>query len=621
MEYSVGSVSGVCGIMVMDLCISEGFLGCFRAKCWINWIFWLCGIVFLNRVSSLSQNISVPDQLSAGSYVGKIGNGLTGVSGPFSVFADTATTAVFNISATDGSIRSKVKVERSKQVYYYLTAFSPSGVQVDVTLVVVVFGNRAPLFRPSSVNLTLSIEQQQEGSLIFISTVFDPDEKGFVSRCDIVLPSSENPRRFPFALRKTEAPDGSLTLELQIISVSYLSISHSFIVRATDNASPSLQTDLPVDIYVAGKGGNKSNHAPVFDKDIYEVTINENLQVTTNLVQIQASDSDMGDVVNYSFDASYSEFSIHPSTGWVTLVAPLDSSKSSYIILKVIASDAKERSTAQIRITVISSPEVGINLVFLSDDATAKIPRSANTDDKVAYVSVENVDRSFAYNISLDGGEQRFALRPAGDLMCLVVVSRSLADARTSYSMAVRFYYLAHPEKSVSKTFMLRVIGGSDPNPDGDQFPQFEKSSYEATLPSNSQVGESLIQVSLIPSIYSGNISTAESNNRPKFRLSSSVFSKYFRINSTSGRIVTASLFDCTFPSKFSIDVEAYQPQPSVAASSRNFARASVFILMDWDVSFLREPRFEKVHYVFNIARPSVVGVSQCFGRVSFFFF
>ena len=604
--------------MVTDMRISEGFLDVFRAKCWINWIFWLSGIVFLNRVSSLSQNISVPDQLSAGSYVGKIGNGLPGVAGPFSIFADTTTTAVFNISATDGSIMSKVKVERSKQVYYYLTAFSHSGVQVDVTLVVVVSGNRAPLFRPSSVNLTLSIELQLEGSLIFISTVFDPDEKGFVSRCDIVLPSSENPRRFPFALRKTEAPDDSLTLELQIISVSYLSISHSFIVRATDNASPPLQTDLPVDIYVAGKGGNKSNHAPVFDRDIYELTVNENLQLKSNLVQIQASDPDLGDVVNYSFDASYPEFSIHPANGWVTLVAPLDSSKSSYITLKVVASDTKDRSIAQIRITVTASPEVGINLVFLSDDATAKIPRSANTDDKVAYVSVENVDRSFAYNISLDGGEERFALRPAGDLMCLVVVSRSLSDARTSYSMAVRFYYSAHPEKSVSKTFMLMVTGGSDHNPDGGQFPQFEKGSYEATLPSNSQVGQSLIQVSLIPSTSSGNISTAESINRPKFRLSSSVFSKYFRINSTSGWIIIASLFDCTFPSRFSIEVEAYQAYPSVGASSRNVARASVLIVMNWDVRFLREPRFEKAHYVFRTARPSI-GVTKCFGKVGYF--
>ncbi|GAV03230.1 hypothetical protein RvY_13685-2 [Ramazzottius varieornatus] len=129
--------------------------------------------------------------------------------------------------------------------------------------------------------------------------------------------------------------------------------NYSLVVEARDHGFPSLSTNHTFNICVADFNDN----APVFVQPFENTTITvwENATVGTQVVQIRATDDDVGDnarvkysiLVDQNFD--YQTFKIDEDSGWVTLAKTLDRERQKQYVLLVDAHDmgVPQRNTMQ----------------------------------------------------------------------------------------------------------------------------------------------------------------------------------------------------------------------------------------------------------------------------------
>lgn len=108
--------------------------------------------------------------------------------------------------------------------------------------------------------------------------------------------------------------------------------------------------------------------SPLFYSSEYLATVPEDLPVHTSVVKVFAEDADLGrnGEVYYSFTELYEHFTIHPVTGVIVLMRPLNYSQRSLYELKVLARDrgggSRKPSSASVQVVVsqvnVHSPEV-----------------------------------------------------------------------------------------------------------------------------------------------------------------------------------------------------------------------------------------------------------------------
>ncbi|TDH16371.1 hypothetical protein EPR50_G00019330 [Perca flavescens] len=126
-------------------------------------------------------------------------------------------------------------------------------------------------------------------------------------------------------------------------------------VRASDSGSPPLSSEMVLLLRVA----DTNDCHPVFDKDVYVVSISEDAPQGSSLVQMRARDADEGvnSDVTYSILESSQEslFSIDPESGLVTTAAALDRETQMEVWFLVVAADGGEpalSSTATVTVLV-----------------------------------------------------------------------------------------------------------------------------------------------------------------------------------------------------------------------------------------------------------------------------
>lgn len=88
---------------------------------------------------------------------------------------------------------------------------------------------------------------------------------------------------------------------------------YNLVVAATDNGTPSQSATTKISIVVLDANDND----PVFDKEMYEFSLEENLQRGTTVGKIKASDADIGmnSAIRYNLIPNNSSFMINSMTG------------------------------------------------------------------------------------------------------------------------------------------------------------------------------------------------------------------------------------------------------------------------------------------------------------------
>ena len=553
------------------------------------------------------QNITVLDQLPAGSVIGQIGTGIPNANPPFSVYMANENDRNDLDILTNGTIRLKTKADRSRKSSYEFLAISGDTIQIQVSISILPLANRPPVFNPSFINLAI-LETVPVESTFFLGSASDPDfGPSGIAGYEITSGNTNS----VFRLNVSQAPNGAKIVSLGLTKkLDYKAAARYLItVRAYDTGSPALYADLLVNITIV----NVYDNQPVFSVSSFSALVREDALIGTTVVSTVATHqgSSASGRITYSIDQQlsqrgYSDFTINAVTGLISVAQRLSFTRQSSYELVVIAEDdtvVRLQATAVVQIQVVSvsiQPPV-ITLIFFSDDGSAKVTKSANQEnDSIAYVSVTYPGQTDGLNINVTllGGDGYFGLRRVGNVVFLVVVSRSLENADPFYQMSVFAVDSILSSRFAYKNFTLYIVDG---NSSGLVFSQ---NPYYSTVDSTALPGTSVAKVSLVDrSIVNGSTLCF-------YRIMPLEDSGYerFYIDRYSGAIVTALTFDCRAASSYRLTVAAVDPTCSTVL-------AMTKVLVTIRFVFNAGPYFNQTFYRIMMLQSLPIG--SCVGQVS----
>jgi protocadherin-16/23 len=579
------------------------------------WLLWL--LVLTCSSPSISaehvRELEVSEGVPIGHQIGYIGEFLHSVdSGPPYLIVPVPGSAVdsdLQIDHTTGEITTKVLLDREKRASYSLVAIPLSGENVRVVVKVLDENDNAPTFPTPVMNIEFP-ENTPRDVKRTLNPARDLDLSRFnTQRYNIVSGNINN----AFRLSSHRERDGVLYLDLQINGFldRETTPAYSLVIEALDGGSPPLRGQMTVNITIQDVNDNQ----PIFNQSRYFATVPENATVGTSVLQVFATDSDASEngLVEYSINRRQSDkdqmFRIDSGTGLISVNKPLDFETKELHELVVVARDhglqpLETTAFVSIRVTDVNDNQPIINVIFLSDDATPKISESAQPDEFVARISVNDPDSRTEYshvNVTLSGGEGHFGLTTRDNIIYLVIVSLPLdREIQPNFTLSIVATDQGNPPLHASKTIFLRV---TDVN---DNAPEFEKEVYHANVMEVADPGTSVIQVLAVDRDEGNNsaiiYSLLETQN---------THSQWFQIDQHSGLITTRAHIDCeTEPVPQLTIIAKDNGHPPLSSS------ATVLVTIH-DVND-NEPIFDQSFYNVSVAENEPKG--RCILKVSAIF-
>ena len=466
-----------------------------------------------------------------------------------------------------------------------------------------------PRFPKPKLQLNIS-ENASPGSEFVVPTAVDLDtEENGVQGYDFISNTSK------FELKVTKNADDTTGLRLMLkdrLDREVVS-AYSLKVIATDGGDQQQMGEIEIRVNVLDSNDN----SPIFDKDIYNVTIEENYPLHRSFVQVHAYDLDSGPngQVIYSLStqslAQYGNIlAVNRTTGHVTLTSALDYEQESSYTLLIEASDQGPDSLpahAKIVLRLLDvndhAPRITVNA--LTESGHAQISEWANVGTFVAHVLVEDLDRGPSGQVTCEmmeeagegneGVGQHLALEPiytgtgpqqqhTGQYK-LITAAKLDYEKRHTYSARLLCRDGGMPEPlQATRTVTVAVVD------ENDHAPIFHESVYHKQLRENGTAGAVLLQLAASDADHGDNALV-----RYRLDTTDGQADAKVAVDEDTGQVHTKTVFDHEQMDSFVFHVIAYDGgNPSLSAT----ATVSIDIIDINDEA----PRFEKESYDFATA-------------------
>ena len=350
-----------------------------------------------------------------------------------------------------------------------------------------------------------------------------------------------------FAIDVERKLDGSLTVKLIVIGKLDRETKdfYNCTIIARDDGVPQRSGVMKINITITDENDNP----PILDQTLYNITVKENLQINTGILQIRATDRDIGlnGQIKYRFSPHQSDlqeilkyFAIDDHTGILRVVNQLvyERGKVYKIIVEAVDKGEPEMlSTNQavifinIQDTGNNPPTVQINLLSSGSGRVVNVSELSVEGTFVAHVKVEDPDTGQNGNVTCSVDGDMFKLETMSTKGYKVVVKGDLdRETQDLHSVIVTCQDQGTPVLSSSSSFLVRVTDEND-NP-----PKFSRQTYVEYLYENNNKYQVVITVSA---------SDADSglNGDIEYYLGLSARANY-TINSKTGVITTRHIFD-----------------------------------------------------------------------------
>ena len=169
---------------------------------------------------------------------------------------------------------------------------------------------------------------------------------------------------------------------------------YSFKIAAIDGGMPARSSEALVDISVTDENDN----SPVFQQEIYTMTVSELIEQDQVILTIRALDDDELDVVTYSLSGPADLFAVDSSTGDVRIAGALDYETTSLHEFSAIASDGVNTDTAILRVGVTNENDE--SPTFGSDVYSTNVSENASIGSHVIVVSAVDKDAGAYGNVT-----------------------------------------------------------------------------------------------------------------------------------------------------------------------------------------------------------------------------
>uniref|UniRef100_A0A663DRW9 Cadherin related 23 n=1 Tax=Aquila chrysaetos chrysaetos TaxID=223781 RepID=A0A663DRW9_AQUCH len=297
---------------------------------------------------------------------------------------------------------------------------------------------------------------------------------------------------------------------------------------------------------------NENDNRPIFSKALYNISLFENTTVGTTILQVHATDNDVGTYgkVSYFFSDDPDRFSLDKDTGVILLTARLDFETTQRYTLTIIARDGGgEETTGRVRINVL--------------DVNDNVP----TFQKEAYLgALRENEPSVTQVVRLRASDED---SPPNNQITYSIVQASAF--RDYFDITVSEGYgvisVNHPldyEQVANGVIYLTVMAKDAGNPplnstvpitievfdENDNPPTFSKPSYIITVMEDIMAGATVLF-----------LNATDMDRSREYGQESIIYSlegsSHFRINARSGEITTTSLLDREAKSEYILIVRA----------------------------------------------------------------
>uniref|UniRef100_A0A3Q3LCL1 Si:ch73-379j16.2 n=1 Tax=Mastacembelus armatus TaxID=205130 RepID=A0A3Q3LCL1_9TELE len=349
---------------------------------------------------------------------------------------------------------------------------------------------------------------------------------------------------------------------------------HRLVLTALDGGSPSKSGSLNLTITVLDANDNR----PVFSKDIYTVSLDENSPIGTLVIQLNATDLDEGSNsdIEYSFGKTqkkkvHDTFELDRVTGEIRVKGNVDFEDTELYRLDLQASDKGQppwtaESRVVIKIKDVNDNKPDIEVTSLSN----VVPEDSKPGTVISLISV--TDRDSGVNgkvICKISDNVPFDLTPSIEENMYALVTKGRLDRETvsHYDITITATDCGEPPLSAVKALSVQV---SDVN---DNKPIFSRDPFELYLVENNTPGNSIFSVSATDNDLNEN--AAISYHIVGQGTESGIIS-FLNINPDNGQISALKSFDFESVKMFQFQVVATD---SGAPSLSSNVTVNVFIL------------------------------------------
>ncbi|XP_057188833.1 protocadherin Fat 1a isoform X3 [Triplophysa rosa] len=290
-----------------------------------------------------------------------------------------------------------------------------------------------------------------------------------------------------------------------------------------------------VDISIQVKDVN--DNQPLFESNPYEAFVVENLPGGTSVMQVKATDLDLGTngQLVYNLDTNQESvdivelFAINSETGWITTLKELDREKRNKYTVSVLATDRGDKTQ------LTATAKVDVTVVDMNDNPprfTAEIYKGTVSEDDppggvIAILSTTDLDME-------DNNKQINYFITGGDPLGQFVIEHTQGEWKVSVRKLLdreeRDNYLLNIT-ATDGTFTAKAVVEVKVLDANDNSPICEKSLYMETVPEDSPAGRLILQVSATDADIRSNAQISYELHGPG--------SEHFSIDSETGELKT----------------------------------------------------------------------------------
>ncbi|XP_072682322.1 protocadherin gamma-B5 isoform X12 [Canis lupus baileyi] len=514
---------------------------------------------------ALSEQIRyrIPEEMPEGSVVGNLAKdlGLSVHELPTRQLRISLEKPYFTVSAKSGELLVSSRLDREQMcgkksactLEFEAVAENPLNfyhVSVDVEDI----NDHTPKFTQTSFDLQIS-ESTVPGTRFILEAAEDADIglNGLQ-----IYKLSLSPR---FSLINKDKLDGSKYPELALEKrldreqQSY----HCLVLTALDGGDPPLSGTTELQIQVTDANDNP----PVFNQDIYRVSLPENVPPGTAVLQVSATDQDEGinSEITYSFYRTGQVFSLNSKTGEITTLRTLDFEETKEYSIVVEGRDGgglAAQCTVEINIQDENdnSPEVTFHSL------AEMILENGPPGTLIALIKIHDQDsgENGEVNCRLEG-EVPFQITSSSKNSYKLVIDGTLDREQTpEYNVTITATDRGKPPLSSSISITLHI---ADVN---DNAPVFQQASYVVHVAENNPPGASIAQVS-----------ASDPDLGPNGRVSYSIvasdlepraLASYVSVSAQSGVVFAQRAFDHEQLRAFELTLQARdQGSPALSAN------------------------------------------------------
>ncbi|XP_045060939.1 protocadherin alpha-7-like isoform X6 [Coregonus clupeaformis] len=453
--------------------------------------------------ASAQIRYSISEELKEGTVVGKIAKDLGIVLSTLKErgfrIVSGSTEPLFQVNQNEGILYVNRKIdreevcERSSVCLINMKTVLENPLEIHYVAVEVLDVNdHSPSFPEKEKRLEIS-ESRLPGARFQLQAARDPDEGPF-SVQQYKLSHNDH-----FRLEvKDRGEDGKIPFLVLQKPLDRESVrSHKLLLTAIDGGKPPRSGTLEISVDVLDVNDN----TPVFTKDIYSVSLNENAPLGTMVIKVNATDLDSGQngKVIYSFGNDVNSklrtlFDVDTITGEITVKGQIDFEERDSYLIDIQASD-------QGQLPLTTDKSVKIKIVDLNDNApeievtsfSKAIPEDSRPGTTVALISVTDLDSGLNGKVLCHVLEDvPFTLLPSvhDNMYCVVTKSPLDREKVSQYDLTIVAKDAGQPSLSSVKTISVII---SDVN---DNSPEFSLSPYTFYVTENNDPGASVFSVS-----------------------------------------------------------------------------------------------------------------------------